>query len=270
MDIEWLHALAPGAAIQIYYVNDKQSDAGVWRDMGSALQQVTAAGIKIASISLGACGPGPGGSVVEAAMKAAMKHGVSIFVSSGDTGDRPGTVKDCGKRVAVGYPAGDPSVVSVGGTSLRLSASNLITRELGWNKSGGGQAPKIARPSWQKAAGLPKDTHRWAPDVSFLADPATGVSVYFNGHFQQAGGTSLGAPCWAAIWALARESAANDGVTLGVAPKVLYKLGNSSAYASAFHDITTGSNGHYSAGIGWDPVTGWGTPDVANLVQAIG
>jgi kumamolisin len=269
MDLEWLHALAPGAALQVYYVNAQQSDPAVWRDMSSAVNQATAAGIKIISISLGSCGTGTGVSSVKAAMKAAMKRGVSVFVSSGDTGDRPGTVRDCGNTIGVAYPARDPSVVSVGGTSLHLTSLGLIANEMAWRKSGGGRAPGIARPAWQKAPSLPKDAVRWAPDVSFLGDPATGVSIYYNGRYHQAGGTSLGAPCWAAVWALVRENAENNGFTIPVAPKALYRVGNSDFYTSAFHDITTGSNGRYTAGVGWDPVTGWGTPDVTQLAQVV-
>lgn len=269
MDLEWFHALAPAAAVQVYYVNSHQSDPAVWRDMSSAVNQATAAGVRIISISLGDCVAGSLVTGVEASFKAAMKRGVSVFVSSGDSGDHPGSVKDCGPKIGVSYPAKDPSVVSVGGTSLHLTNVDLIAREMAWRKSGGGRAPGIARPTWQKAPSLPKDSARWAPDVSFLGDPATGVSIYFNGHYHQAGGTSLGAPCWAAIWALVRENAQNDGFTIPVAPKALYRVGNSDFYTSAFHDITTGSNGRYTAGVGWDPVTGWGTPDVAQLAQAV-
>jgi kumamolisin len=105
--------------------------------------------------------------------------------------------------------------------------------------------------------------------VAFLGDPQTGVSVAANGHWTQSGGTSLGAPAWAAVWSLLRQDAQSSGRTLGVAPKVIYRLGNSTQYSTAFHDIVSGSNGKYVAGVGWDAVTGWGTPDASNMAAAL-
>jgi kumamolisin len=203
----------------------------------------------------------------------AMAAGVSVFVSSGDDGARPGPVGQCGRAYNVAYPAGDPSVVSVGGTSLNLNDDGTIADETGWRYSGGGsyltKYLPLLRPAWQVAASLPQDKYRWAPDVAFDADPETGVSVAENGRWSQEGGTSLGAPAWAAIWALLRQDAQNNGKSLGVAPRVVYRIGNSAQYSSAFHDIVSGSNGKFSAGPGWDAVTGWGTPDVANLATAL-
>jgi kumamolisin len=105
--------------------------------------------------------------------------------------------------------------------------------------------------------------------VSFLANPATGVQIYYKGNLQTAGGTSLGAPAWAAIWTLVKSDAAQSGKTVGAAPSYLYRIGNSSSYSQAFTDITSGSNGAYSAKPGWDAVTGWGTPLVNGLASAV-
>jgi kumamolisin len=110
---------------------------------------------------------------------------------------------------------------------------------------------------------------RWVPDVAFVADPNTGVSAYFRGRYHEVGGTSLGAPAWAAAWAIVLQNAQVNGVPVGAAPKLLYRIGNSTQYATVFHDITTGSNGTYKAAPGWDPVTGWGSPDVAALAAAV-
>lgn len=269
MDVEWVHALAPGAALHVYYLPNVTSQAAVWTEMTSAVNQAVEDHANIISISLGTCGPGIGSQTVQSALAAAYAKGVSVFVSSGDSGDHAMPIPVCGNRVAVSYPAGDPSVVAVGGTSVSLSVSNKIVKEQAWSLSGGGVAAPLLRPSWQVAPQLPKDDYRWAPDVAFLGDAQTGVVVYFKGRFHQVAGTSLGAPCWAAAWALIRQSAQQAGVTVGVAPPLIYDVGNSSLYRSAFHDITVGSNGTYHAGPGWDPVTGWGTPDVGKLAQAI-
>jgi kumamolisin len=169
----------------------------------------------------------------------------------------------------VTYPASDPSVVTVGGTSLSLNTDNTISAESAWSLSGGGKAKPLLRPLWQLVAQLAHAKYRWAPDVAFLADPQTGVGIFFKGTWRQAGGTSLGAPAWAAIWSLVRESAQQSGKTVGAAPPLLYQIGNSATYAQALHDITVGDNGYYQAGPGWDPVTGWGTPDVGGLATTV-
>jgi kumamolisin len=269
LDIEWLHALAPGATILVYYLNNLQSESAGWHAMASALHMAADNGAGMISISLGACGPSAGSSVTQSAFSDLFRLGVSVFVSSGDSGAHPGPTQDCGKKIAVAYPSGDPSVVSVGGTSLQLNGDDTIAAEAAWRLSGGGVIKKLSRPLWQIAPQLHHDPYRWAPDVAFLGDPGTGVSIYYRGNWRQAGGTSLGAPAWAAAWALIRESAQQNGKSLLSAPPLLYRLGNSASYGQVFHDIVTGGNKHYHAGPGWDPITGWGTPDVAALSTAL-
>lgn len=269
MDVEWVHALAPGASIQIYYIKHQDVRKGGWTEMGNLLRKAAANGASTITISLGVCGTSRGYTAVHSALSALIGQGISVFVASGDDGDLPGPAKDCGNLPGVGYPASDPSVVSVGGTSLQLNDDSTISNEVAWKLSGGGLAVKFHRATWQQAATLPNDVYRWAPDVSFLADPATGVRVYSRSRWHQYGGTSLGAPAWAAAWALIRESGEQAGKSIGAAPASIYQIGNSSSYGQAFHDITEGSNGQYQAGPGWDAVTGWGTPDVANLAAAV-
>ena len=272
MDVEWLHALAPDAAIQIYYIKN-QGDANRWKTLAAAVRMAATNGARITSISLGTCERGAGTQVVAKAFSSVMKAGMSVFVSSGDDGAHPGPVSQCGHSFRVAYPAGDPSVVAVGGTSLELNVDHTIADERAWRLSGGGnfltKYVPLLRPTWQVAPNMPKDKYRWAPDVAFVGDPDTGVSVAANGHWSQTGGTSLGAPAWAAIWSLLRQDAQTSGRTLGVAPKVIYRLGNSTQYSTAFHDIVSGSNGKYVAGVGWDAVTGWGTPDASNMAAAL-
>jgi kumamolisin len=269
LDLEWAHALAPGATIQIYYLNGNQSNKAGWKSLATAVKQAAANGATSISMSFGACSVSSGYKTTESALAAVEKQGVSVFVSSGDTGAYPGPTRQCGQKVGVGYPASDPSIVSVGGTSLQLNDDNTIGDEIAWRLSGGGKGSPLLRPVWQVITQLANAKYRWAPDVAFLADPRTGVEIYDQGQWQVAGGTSLGAPAWAAIWALVEQDAKQSGKTVSAAPPIIYRIANSPAYSQAFHDITDGNNGYYQASAGWDPLTGWGTPDVAQFAAAV-
>jgi subtilase family serine protease len=269
MDLEWAHALAPGAKIRVYYIKGQQANAAGWQAVGQAVNSAVAAGATSISLSFGTCNPSTGYQATSTALSSALAHGISVFVSSGDTGDLAGPVRECGRQPSVGYPASDPSVVAVGGTSLLLNDDNTQYSQFAWSLSGGGKAKPMLRPTWQLTPNLKPGKFRYAPDVSFLANPATGAEIFYNGDWQTAGGTSLGAPAWAAIWTLVKADATRQGKTVGAAPTYLYKIGNSSAYSNAFTDITSGSNGAYGAKTGWDAVTGWGTPLVSGLAAAV-
>ena len=269
MDLEWAHALAPGAKIQVYYLRSAQANTAGWRAVADAVDTAVANGAGTISLSIGTCGATQSSTVTQQAFARALSRGVSVFVSSGDSGAYPGPVRECGRQVGVGYPASDPSVVSVGGTSLVLNSDDTIGQETAWRLSGGGKGKPMLRPIWQLAATLGKGRYRYAPDVSFLGDPATGAAIFYRGAWRRAGGTSLGAPAWAGIWTLLRQDARQAGKTLPAAPSLLYRIGNSTAYGQVFHDIKTGSNGRYSARVGWDAVTGWGTPDVSRLATVV-
>lgn len=268
LDIEWFHALAPGALIRVYYVNNAVSVKGAWAGVAKALLAARADGAAAVSISLGTCGAGKAATPTRKALATLERAGVSVFVSSGDFGEHPGPVRDCGNRLGLSYPGSDPSVVAVGGTSLQLGTDSSIQAEVAWKRSGGGRAAALGRAPWQDAAGLPRDGVRWGPDVAFLANPSTGVQYVFAGLWRQTGGTSLGAPAWAAAWLLVRQSAGRAGRSLRAAAPLLYRIAAAPGRVQALHDITSGSNGAYSAHIGWDAVTGWGTPNVAGLAQA--
>lgn len=269
LDIEWLHALAPGAAIRIYYVKNSLSVAAGWRAIALGLRRAASDGAGVVSISLGACQPDRSMKPLDAAFAALFHRDISVFVSSGDNGDHPGPLGDCGSSIGVTYPGGDPYVASVGGTSLYLQRDDSILREIACPCSGGGRVRILFRRPWERAPTMPAGRQRWAPDVAFLADQGTGVNYLFRGEWVQTGGTSLGAPAWAAAWSLILQDASGSDKTVAPAVKLFYRIGNSAAYATDFHDITTGSNGTYHAGPGWDAVTGWGTPDVAQLAGTV-
>jgi len=188
--------------------------------------------------------------------------GVAFFASSGDTG------------APVSYPAVSPNVVSVGGTSLRLSGSTYGS-ESGWSGSGGGISAYESKPSYQNGVVTQSTTKRSNPDVAYDSDPSTGFAVYdsFNNGtaspWSQFGGTSAAAPQWAALTAIVDQGRALAGLgALDGRTQLLpaiYALN-----AGDFHDVTTGgSTGSpsYTAAAGYDLVTGRGTP-VANRVIA--
>jgi subtilase family serine protease len=174
------------------------------------------------------------------------------------------------------FPADDVYLTSVGGTDLDTGgAAGPWASESAWVDGGGGISPdKYAIPSWQTAAASGcsscSKTYRNGPDVSananftyyVCADQTTCTANEY-------GGTSFAAPLWAGYLALVnQQSVANTGKTLGFINPSLYTIGAGSGYDTAFHDITSGSNG-YSATAGYDLATGWGSPNGSGLLNAL-
>jgi subtilase family serine protease len=199
----------------------------------------------------------------------AEAHHVTVIASSGDSGwqsdDRFGgtPVKE------VSLPASDPLVLGVGGTALAANASTgAYIGETAWTGSGGGFSHLYARPAYQD--GVPGiSTTRRVPDVAGSADEVGGMArvVIVRGvaSLISPAGTSASTPLWAGLVALADQYAHHD---LGFVNPAIYRIGHSSSYYKAFHDVTTGTNG-YSAAPGWDPVTGWGTPNAHVLIPLL-
>jgi subtilase family serine protease len=175
------------------------------------------------------------------------------------------------------WPADNAYLTSVGGTDLETkSAGGPWASETAWSDSGGGVSPNsVPIPSWQVATAdqcidACSKTLRNGPDVS-----ANSNFTFYVCADQEActenvyGGTSFAAPMWAGYLALANQQAvANGESTLGFINPALYTIGLGSNYTSDFHDITSGSNG-YKATTGYDLVTGWGSPNGANLINAL-
>jgi len=187
---------------------------------------------------------------------AGSAKGMTFLVSSGDNGSGE-----------IDYPATDPYITCVGGTTLALNnATGLISSETGWSGSGGGASTYFPKPAWQSGLEGSTTTLRTIPDVASDADPNSGYMIYSNGRWGEIGGTSVASPEWAGIIAMAdQERTANGLGTLGSVNSELYALANSGVY----HDITSGSNGSYSCETGYDMVTGLGSPDVSKLVNAL-
>ncbi|GAC1396119.1 MAG: hypothetical protein NVSMB65_15230 [Chloroflexota bacterium] len=274
MDLEWAHALAPDARLVVYEVPAPTLPALLGQQRLASIRDALAAalsgGAPILSISLGAGGLSCLTVVARLLLgdlfAAAARQGRAVFASSGDSGDRQ---VQCGGGQGTSYPAAEPGVTAVGGTSLLLNRDAGTRAEVAWSGSGGGLNTSFRRPAWQYGAGLPRGPARAVPDVAFLADPRTGVSVLLDGAWRRFGGTSLGAPCWAAVWALLRGRVPRLAAPRGGANPLLYTAARGALGRAAFHDIVAGSNGAYSAGPGWDFVTGWGTPDAAALAAAL-
>ena len=186
-------------------------------------------------------------------------------------------------------PGSDPLALAVGGTTLRASgATGAYVGETGWNilpqpgeprATGGGFSRLFPRPAYQDGvAGI--GAARGAPDVAADADPDTGMALTLERRRtgqrpHRAGGDSAAAPLWAAVIALADQYAGRE---LGFVNPAIYRIGRSASYHQAFHDVTTGSNTvtqaagtitGYRAAPGWDPVTGWGSPDAQVLVPLL-
>jgi subtilase family serine protease len=196
---------------------------------------------------------------LDTVLQQAAAQGQTLFTSSGDNGGYcSAIVGENGVPAGapdVLYPAASPFAIGVGGTTVLGSGPN----EIAWDAGGGGTSLFETTPAYQSAAGGSfTGLRRGVPDVSLDADPDSGYDVVVNGTVEVIGGTSASAPSWQGIWA--RAQAAHGG-TLGFAGPVLYGVP-----ASAFNDITLGTNGLFVATPGWDYTTGRGTPDIAKLV----
>jgi len=199
-------------------------------------------------------------------------QGQNFFAASGDYGSYPVSSEP------FYYPAEDDYVTAVGGTDLLTTkAGGPWNSETAWADSGGGISPdSIPIPSWQQLAGVINSSNggsttlRNVPDVSAEAN----FDFYYcsdqSGCGGGLGGTSFAAPMWAGYMALVNQQAiANGNSALGFVNPALYNIGVGSSYDTAFHDITSGSNGGFNAVTGYDLVTGWGSPNGSGLINAL-
>jgi len=265
LDTEYAHGTAPAARILNYMAASTSS-----ADFTTMYNRIVTDNPGHAvSTSWGACEVG----ISAAAQKTddnifanANAIGQSWFAASGDSGSR-----DCSNLLGVDNPANSPHVMGVGGTTPKCSSGMTSSSpgcggyasESAWSGSGGGVSQVFARPSFQKGCGVPTGTQRLVPDVALEADTSPGNYVTENGSWWIVGGTSDAAPQWAG---LAAELAQQGGGALGNPGGLLYGL----CGTAALHDITSGSNGDYSAGVGYDLVTGLGSFDARNLLAAVG
>ena len=258
LDIEVIQALAPGATIKVYEApNSSAGDV----DLYSAL---VSADVPIVSISWGSAESQVSSSNMssdDTSYTTAASQGESFFSASGDSGS-----DDAGDGgTSVDFPASDPSVTGVGGTTLNINSNGGYGSETAWSGSGGGTSAQFAQPGFQ--SGVTSDNNRDVPDVAAVGDPNTGWAIYTGGSWAQIGGTSAAAPNWAAFTAVYDQYAAAKGKSaLGFANSSIYAIATGSNHGRDFHDVTSGSNGAFSAGSGYDQVTGWGSYDGGNFI----
>jgi kumamolisin len=273
LDIEVVGSVAPGAAQLVYFAPN--TDQGF---VDAVTTAVHASPTPVAvSISWGQAESGWTGqamTALDAAIADGAALGVTVTVAAGDNGSSDG-VND--GQPHVDFPASSPHALGCGGTTLQADvAAGTITSETVWNNgafggaTGGGVSDTFALPAWQATAGVPANadgsTGRGVPDVAGNADPNTGYQVLIDGQQTVIGGTSAVAPLWAALTARLAQSL---GHSLGLVQEQLYAGVTPGAPVPGLRDITTGNNGDYQAGPGWDACTGLGVPVGTALLQRL-
>jgi subtilase family serine protease len=280
LDIEWAHVFAPNAAIVLV-----EACSNSYTDLFYAEQ--------VAFEYIATNYPTTGGQVTNSWLGGEFsgqnaddilftdyhyiggqgwKPSILAFASAGDGG------------YGVGYPSANPWLISAGGTSVyRKSTNDYYYSEGCWSGSGGGVS---AEELWQNPPNIGNgmgpwvnfqypifyETARVTPDLSFNADPASGVYVYsgYNGGWFEVGGTSVSSPSLASIINRSNNRlgsitlnaiTSNNGYFANQENNLLYsQLGTYTAYKTNFYDVTTGSNGGPKVGKGYDECTGVGTP----------
>jgi kumamolisin len=213
-------------------------------------------------------------TAMDQALSDAAALGITVTVAAGDNGSSDGETDGSNH---CDYPASSPYALGCGGTRLEASTSTgAISSETVWNDgsgggaTGGGISTLYPVPSWQASAGVPAASvstgGRGVPDVAGNADPQTGYQVLVDGKQNVYGGTSAVAPLWAALIARLAQS---TGKSFGLIQTQLYAGVTAGQDVAGFNDITTGSNGAYSAGPGWDPCTGLGSPSGTDLLNRL-
>ena len=273
LDIEVAAAIAPKASIVVYFTPN--TTQGFLDAITTAVHD-SVNKPSVISISWGSAEQNwttQAMTQYDQAFQAAAAMGVTICVAAGDNGSSDGVADG---KPHVDFPASSPNVLACGGTKLLASSATAIASEVVWNEgattsaTGGGVSGFFALPAYQAKAGVPVGAGaggkagRGVPDVAGDADPATGYEVRVDGQSFVIGGTSAVAPLWAGLVALMNQKL---GHPVGFLNPMLY---GSLQGKGATHDITSGNNGRYSAKAGWDPCTGWGSPDGAKLLKALG
>jgi subtilase family serine protease len=291
LDVEWAHATAPLARVVLV-----EAQSSLLTDLAAAVRLANAMGPGVVTMSFGA----PEGDFVIALAGSFQGASMSYVASTGDAG------------AGVNWPAVQPNVLAVGGTSLRLGASGARIEDA-WSGTGGGISRFIVEPLYQQTFAIPGDTTdmlvgrggpmgaplqafsnvtdggpfggvglmRSVSDVAFNADPGSGQYMVVTApnavspNWYSGGGTSMGAPQWAGLVAIANAQRALEGrAPLGVVADALYRQVGAvpGLYAAAFLDITRGRDGDCSictAAPGYDGPTGLGTPNADRLLPLL-
>lgn len=293
LDVEWAHVMAPNAKIVLAEAASNNDT-----DLLATTKYVVDHHIgDVISQSFGEAETCMDPTLLDeqhALFAKAVSEGYTLLAGSGDSGAAQFNCDGTAAIEAAATPASDPAVTSIGGTTLNADGeSGAYIGETTWtelpfigcnppaldlpfdvNCAGGGFSTIYSRPPWQ--ASQVKNAGRGVPDVAFSAGVNGGVltvcSVCDGGPpaFFLFGGTSVGPPTWSGL-VVDTDQMAGHGI--GDINRVLYQIGQSSHAHADLHDVTTGNNdvaeiggAGFDAGPGWDPVTGLGTPNAANLL----
>lgn len=270
LDVEVLGGVAPGANIAVYFTPN--TDQGFIDAVTTAIHDTTRRP-SVVSISWGSAESTWAPQAMqqmEQAFQAAAAMGVTVTVAAGDNGSSDGVADG---QAHVDFPASAPHALACGGTRLTLD-NGQISSETVWNDApgsdagGGGISDVFPVPDYQQNANIPPSANashnvgRGVPDICGDADPDTGYTVRVDGQTMTVGGTSAVAPLWAGLVALLNQSL---GQPVGFLQPFLY----SAAGIGALHDITSGTNGAYSAQVGWDACTGLGSPNGGQVLAGL-
>lgn len=259
LDVEWAAAMAPESRVLAYVGSDALSTTFL-RIYDRIVSDNRAA---VLTTSWGRCEkeyPTAFLAQVDAVFQRAAAQGITVIAAAGDRG-----AYECGgDQPSVAFPAAHPYVLAVGGTSL--TARDGMHEETVWTGSGGATSSRFAAPPWQ----MHPAPGRVLSDVALNADPATGYLTLHDDTWLLVGGTSVGAPVWAALVAQINQARAEAGrPTLGVAGPQLCEVAHATLLdPPPLVDVVAGSNG-LGAAPGWDFPTGWGTPNADALADAL-
>jgi kumamolisin len=267
-DAEFSGMIAPGASIHVF-ASATNDDTGETQMFTAILDDNRA---KVVNYSWGMCenqlAPDHQ-TAMDQLFARAVAQGVNIMVASGDSGS------DCAQDggITADFPASNSNVIAVGGTTL--SDLNGLASETAWSGSGGGISGIYSKPSYQNRLDAKTFPKRAYPDVAFNADPNSGQPTWVhydinnpdtppaNASYVVIGGTSIAAPQWSGFLALVGE--ARGSKALGSLHKAIYGIADADMN-KYLNDVTSGSNGAYTAGAGFDAVTGWGSMQGQNLL----
>ena len=298
LDVEWSGAMAKNATVKFVTSASTNSSDGVYLSAQYIVNHNTA---PVMSVSFGLCEAALGSSgnnFINSLWQQAAAEGITVFVSSGDSGaagcDSSNAPSGTHGRGVNGL-CSSPYSVCVGGTQFddvsnpslywasfntsgsQASAQSYIPEKV-WNESGnsglwsggGGVSTIYSKPSWQAGSGVPSDGKRDVPDVSLTSAVHDGYLVYMNGGLMLLGGTSAASPSLAGIMSLVVQSTA---MPQGNANPVFYTLASrqNSGGVVVFHDTTAGSNSvpgvtGFNATAGYDQGSGLGSVDANMLV----
>jgi kumamolisin len=287
MDLQMIHAMAPDAKLVMVNARSTVEGGAAFEKLGALMESVDRqfrGAIWSFSIGWGcdrlmtAADLAP----VRSALSNAHKHGTTAFDATGDLaglecrGGKHWSDPPSPDDVGLDAVASVPEMTAVGGTSLSTDAQGGWLAEQAWydvpltQGTAGGVSSLFARPSWQSvgADAGPAD-RRLVPDIAAVADPFTGVKFVFRGQVVTGGGTSQAAPVWAGLAAVINQLLNSDGLApLGDFNPVLYQVAKGAA-EPGFRDIELGGNAISPSAVGYDMVTGLGSPNVGNLVKNI-